>query len=414
VTSSTRNGVLSEVIPDTEYLFGALPEEPSVAWVRNGQGLVGWGVAAKKHFVGEERFSRAQRWFTDWTESLPQESRDPLGTPPVAFASFTFDDQTPGSVVVIPETLVTWRGGSASVASFGPPGGNARVGWLGQAEPNAQPSLRMEWRDDATSAQEWTDSVRRAVKRIAAGELDKVVLARAVEAVFGEQLDLRPILGALAERHPQCWTFHVDGLIGATPELLIRRSGDHVFSRVLAGTVPVGGSDTASEVSAEALRDSAKDLAEHEYAVRSVAHALAVHCTDLQMADSPNVLALANVQHLVTDIQARLADGGSALALAASLHPTAAVCGTPTERASSVIADLETINRGRYSGPVGWFNAAGDGEFGIALRCAELADNRRSARIFAGCGLVADSRASDELAESVAKLEAMRVALSGL
>ena len=413
MTITSQRGFLRDAHPSTEELFGALPGEPSVAWVRNGQGLVGWGVAARKLFVGEERFSRAQRWFTDWVESLPPEARDPLGSPPVAFASFTFDDYTPGSVVVIPQTLVTWRHGSASVASFGVPDQEQPVA-LATAGVAPQPGgAGVQWRDDETEAKEWTDAVRDAVKRIAAGELDKVVLARAVAADFERRLDLRPVLGLLADQYPQCWTFHVDGLIGATPELLIRKAGDNVFSRVLAGTIRAATSEAGNQVGAETLQDSAKDLAEHEYAVRSVAHALAVHCTDLEMADAPTVLTLANVQHLVTDISARLADGGSALALAASLHPTAAVCGTPTERAEAVISELETINRARYSGPVGWFNGSGDGEFGIALRCAELAEDRHSARLFAGCGLVADSRASDELAESIAKLDAMRDAFTG-
>ncbi|MCH9814917.1 MAG: isochorismate synthase [Actinomycetia bacterium] len=409
---SGRRGLLQGQHPTTQELFGALPGEPSVAWVRHGQGLVGWGVAARQTFVGEERFSRAQRWFTDWADSLPEEARDPLGTPPVAFASFTFDDQTPGSVVVIPQTLVTWRHGSASVASFGAPAEEPSGALTADLALPTTGGTGVRWRDDDTQAKQWTDAVRDAVKRIAAGELDKVVLARAVAADFEQRLDLRPVLGELAERYPQCWTFHVDGLIGATPELLIRKASDNVYSRVLAGTIRAAASDADNQVGAEALKDSAKDLAEHEYAVRSVAHALAAHCTDLQMADAPTVLTLANVQHLVTDVSARLADGGSALALAASLHPTAAVCGTPTERAEAVISELETINRARYSGPVGWFNGAGDGEFGIALRCAELSQDRRSARLFAGCGLVADSRASDELAESIAKLDAMRDAFT--
>ena len=159
-------------------------------------------------------------------------------------------------------------------------------------------------------------------------------------------------------------------MLGATPEMLVRRIGDVVTSRVLAGTMR-RSSDADNDASlASALLDSAKDHAEHEYAVQSVALALAAHCTDLDVPATPRLLRLANVQHLATDVSGVLADASPVLALAASLHPTAAVCGTPTERAFAVIRELEGMDRGRYAGPVGWVDAHGDGEFGIALRCA--------------------------------------------
>jgi menaquinone-specific isochorismate synthase len=145
--------------------------------------------------------------------------------------------------------------------------------------------------------------------------------------------------------------------------------------------------------------------------VHSVAKALAAHCTDLEVPERPRVLELANVQHLATDVTGRLADSSTVLALAASLHPTAAVCGTPTERAFGVIRELEGMDRGRYAGPVGWFDHHGDGEFGIALRCAEIDLEGNRLRAFAGCGIVAGSDPKDELAESNAKLRPIRGAL---
>ena len=145
--------------------------------------------------------------------------------------------------------------------------------------------------------------------------------------------------------------------------------------------------------------------------MHSVARALAAHCTDLDVPARPHVLELANVQHLATDVTGRLADAAPVLALAASLHPTAAVCGTPTERAFSVIREIEGMDRGRYAGPVGWFDRHGDGEFGIALRCAAVDVEAGQVRSFAGCGIVAGSDPGDELAESVAKLVPIRDAL---
>ena len=420
---------------DPAQLFSALPGEPTVAWVRHGEGLIGWGVAARQQFIGEERFSRAQRWFAEWSRANPAQDSALTGVTdtadlespvvaragsPVAFASFTFDDETPGSVVIIPQTLLTVRDGRAWITEVR---GARPLEGLSDVAPSSSQSAAAvgapqgtslaspHWQDETVAEAAWATSVMESVKRIAAGELDKVVLAREVSGSFDEPVDLRRVLARLAKTYPQCWTFQVDGLIGATPELLVRRFGDRVSSRVLAGTVRSSGSASDDARSAEALRASSKDLNEHEYAVRSVAHALAKHCTDLQVAQQPAVLPLANVQHLATDMSAQLADGSTALALAAALHPTAAVCGTPTERAMSVIAEMENLNRRRYSGPVGWFDGTGDGEFGIALRCAEVSEDRRRAKLFAGCGLVADSDPASELAESNAKLDAMRQAL---
>jgi menaquinone-specific isochorismate synthase len=182
---------------------------------------------------------------------------------------------------------------------------------------------------------------------------------------------------------------------------------------VLAGTIRRTGDDASDLALAARLARSSKDLEEHEYAVRSVAQALAPHCTTTNVPDAPFVLHLANVMHLATDVTGVLADGSSSLELAAALHPSAAVCGTPTASAAALIDELEGMDRDRYAGPVGWMDAEGDGEWGIALRCARLdpADPRR-ARLFAGCGIVAGSDPEAELGESDAKLVPMRDALA--
>jgi menaquinone-specific isochorismate synthase len=275
------------------------------------------------------------------------------------------------------------------------------------------PQGEITWEEGTQPAAIWQRAVSEAVERINRGEVDKVVLARDVVATSTQPLDARVILTKLEKKYGECWAFAVDGLIGATPELLVRRRGDMVTSRVLAGTIRRGANQTADADLAEALLASDKDREEHEYAVSSVAQSLAAHCTDLTVPESPRLLRLANVQHLATDVNGRLADEVPVLSLAASLHPTAAVCGTPTERAANVIRALEGMDRGRYAGPVGWMDAHGDGEFGIALRCGEIdSDDPHRIRLFAGCGLVAGSDPSAELAESNAKLEPMRYALS--
>jgi len=395
--------VRTRPIADPGSLLDRLPAEQPLAWMRRGEGLVGWGVAAELRVRGPERFSRAQRWWNEWcTAADIDDTVSVPGTGPVAFASFAFDEAGE-SVVILPQILIGRRGGQAWITTVGD------VDLPSAVSPVPQAPTDVTWRDGSRSSESWQGTVRQAIDRIERGELDKVVLARDVVADVQGPLDQRHLLQNLAHAYPSCWTFAVDNLVGATPELLVRRTGDVVSSRVLAGTVRRQGDEGTDAGLAQALLSSGKDLAEHEYAVRSVARALAAHCTDMEVPDIPRVLPLANVQHLATDITGRLADDASVLVLAASLHPTAAVCGTPTERALAVIGDLEGMDRGRYAGPVGWLDAHGDGEFGIALRCAEVSD--QSLRAFAGCGIVAGSDAAEELEESIAKLVPIRDAL---
>ena len=223
-------------------------------------------------------------------------------------------------------------------------------------------------------------------------------------------VDVRYLLKNLAESFSDCWTYYVDGLIGATPEMLLRKRGNQIISRVLAGTITANKDENINESLQAKLLTSDKDQQEHDYAVQSVSAALAIHCTDLVVPESPTVLQLANVAHLSTEITAVVADNSPALVLAGSLHPTAAVCGTPTERARDLIAELEGMDRGRYAGPVGWIDGKGDGDLGLAIRCAEVSDH--SLRLFAGCGVVTGSTSESELAESAAKFKAILHALN--
>jgi menaquinone-specific isochorismate synthase len=252
-----------------------------------------------------------------------------------------------------------------------------------------------------------------AVSRIDAGDLEKVVLARDLVATCDEAVDVRWSLHRLATDYAMCWTFHVDGLFGATPEMLVRRERGLVTSRVLAGTIRRTGDDERDLALAATLARSSKDLEEHEYAVRSVADALEPHCSSMNVPEAPFVLHLPNVMHLATDVAGVVHDAAtvSSLQLAEALHPSAAVGGTPTPEAVALIAEIEGMDRDRYAGPVGWIDAAGDGEWGIALRSALV--EGRTVRLFAGCGVVGSSDPEAELAESQAKFVPVRDALSG-
>jgi menaquinone-specific isochorismate synthase len=402
-------------IPDPGPLLDLLPASPALSWVRRGQGLVGWGEAARFDSAGPERFAAAGAWWRERVQHavVRDEVRVP-GSGPVAFGSFAFDARSSrGGVLLVPEVVVGARDGVCWVTT------TTADGRLPQSPPRlgrhrAEDPGPVAYADGARSGAQWVQVVGRAVARIAAGEVDKVVLARDLEARAERPVDLRWLLRRLAARYPGCWTFAVDGLVGATPELLVRLERGLVHSRVLAGTIRRTGDDARDLALAGSLARSSKDLEEHEYAVRSLADALAPHCSSMNVPETPFVLHLPNVMHLATDVAGVLADGVTALALAEALHPTAAVCGTPTDAARDLIRELEGMDRGRYAGPVGWMDGRGDGEWGIALRCAEVdpSDGSRL-RLLAGCGIVAGSVPEDELAESDAKLVPMRDALAG-
>lgn len=415
-TAPAAAPLVSRTVPLAEPgpLLALLPRHDQLAWVRRGEGLVGWGETARIVTRGADRFAAAERAWTDVVAHAVV--RDEVGLPgsgPVAFGSFAFSPRSAaGGVLVVPEVIVGRRGDRYWLTTTG-------VGAV-------LPTTRLETPDPPTdhgdvrftsgarTPDAWQDVVADAVERITAGRLEKVVLARDLHARAERPVDPRTLLTRLAGRYPGCWSFAVDGLIGATPEMLVRREKGLVTSRVLAGTIRRSGDDARDLALAASLARSSKDLEEHEYAVRSVTDALMPHCTSTNVPESPFVLHLANVMHLATDVTGVLADATSSLGLAAALHPSAAVCGTPTGAAAALIDEIEGMDRDRYAGPVGWMDAEGDGEWGIALRCARVdAADPHSLRLFAGCGIVAGSVPADELAESTAKLLPIREALGG-
>jgi menaquinone-specific isochorismate synthase len=274
-------------------------------------------------------------------------------------------------------------------------------------------SQEFSWSAGTLTEEQWKKRVAQAIEKIESGSVEKVVLARDLIASSHAPIDARPILRTLAENYPSTWVFSVAGLIGATPELLLRLSRGMVTSRVLAGTIPKTGDDSKDLALAGSLARSSKDLEEHEFAVRSVADALEPFCSSTNVPDAPFVLHLANVMHLATDVTGALIESKKNIdvfSLLKNLHPSAAVCGTPRNKAFDVIEEIEGMNRGRYAGPVGWVDARGDGELGIALRSGQI--DQKKIRIFAGCGIVAGSDPDIEVAESNAKFAAMRSALN--
>ncbi len=388
-------------------LLDLIPDRGGLSWVRGGQGLVGWGQYAKTTVKGPNRFRDARQW---WEEQLATfnvvNTLNVSGTGPILFTSFSFNEDEE-SVLVIPEIVVGTRAGVSWMTWIG----DKAQPYLPKKAPALTPA-EFSWGDGSLTPNEWMSRVATAIGEIEIGDLEKVVLARDLVAVTDKEIDIRPILNNLSEQYPSTWIFAVDNLIGATPELLLRLSRGMVTSRVLAGTISKTGDDEKDLALAASLARSSKDLEEHEYAVRSVADALEPFCTSTNVPESPFVLHLANVMHLATDVTGALIESKvdvDAFSLLSRLHPSAAVCGTPTHLASQLIASIEGMNRGRYAGPVGWIDSHGDGELGIALRCGKV--DGTSIRMFAGCGIVSGSNPEKELNESNAKFTPMRSAL---
>jgi menaquinone-specific isochorismate synthase len=404
-----------ELVPVTTVRLGEhlpllelLPDTQPLAWVRSGDGLVGWGTYATTTVSGPHRFADARHWWQKQLEKLAVNNTvHGSGTGPVVFASFSFSPDDI-SVLVIPQVVVGTKSGKSWMT------------WIGsgpQPVLNTAPDLlsngQMQWSEEPQSDQLWKQRVSTAVSRIQHGDLDKVVLARDITVRSNAAIDPRVILNKLALEYPTTWKFAVSGLVGATPELLLRLSRGMVTSRVLAGTISKTGDDAKDLALAGSLARSSKDLAEHEFAVRSVADAIEPFCSSTNVPDSPFVLHLANVMHLATDVTGALVETLAhvdAFTILEQLHPSAAVCGTPRPQAAQLISEIEGMSRGRYAGPVGWIDAAGDGELGIALRCGQI--NADSIRIFAGCGIVDGSDPEVELAETYAKFTPMRSALT--
>lgn len=405
--------VHTSLLDDDRALLDIAPgRDDMLAWLHDGEGLVAWGTAERLDPPGgAQRFLAAD-------EALRRVAgtariRDDVGVPGgglVAIGSFTFDDDAAGSVMVIPRVIVGRRGGVTWITTIDPPAAPAIEGPRRRSDRVRGPeSDRPRYAGSSNPDVRWLEAVAEAVDRIRRGEVEKVVLARDHAVWSYEPFSEVVLARRLTHRFPECHTFVVDGLVGATPELLLSREGSGIVSRVLAGTT-ARGSDPASDATlASALLDSAKDRREHAYAAESVRAALAPHCRVLRHDPDPRLLVLDNVQHLATTFTGEVADGARGLQLVSELHPTAAVGGTPRHTALSMIRELEGMSRGRYAAPVGWSTADGDGEWGIALRCAELAGAR--ARLFAGVGVVADSLPEEELEETRMKLLAMQAAL---
>lgn len=343
--------------------------------------------------TGSLRTQGAARTFTDPADAaLALRS----GATPLVVGAIGFEPDAPAALVE-PEVVVRTDGPLEPPAYFRGIRTTARVD------------------EEIPTPDEHRARVTTAVRGIRAGGVGKVVLARAVKLIADEPIDPHAVCAPLIDSSPYADGFLVDlsaaggeytgrVLVGSSPELLVRRRGDVVECHPLAGSAPRDPDPATDQASARALRDSGKDAFEHAFVVESIARALSPLCADLEIPEHPSLTSTREMWHLGTRIRGRISDPRTtALDLALAVHPTPAVCGTPTDEARRLIAGIEGP-RGFYAGAVGWADTSGDGDWMVSIRCAEINAERTGALAWAGGGLVADSDPDDEVAETGAKL----------
>ncbi|MFL5820645.1 MAG: isochorismate synthase MenF [Solirubrobacteraceae bacterium] len=399
---------------------------------RDGAALAALGTALAIEASGPERFNHvAERWRAAAATAVSGPSEGPQGAGLVAVGGFGFAPHAsrapgwegfPPAVLTVPELALVRRGGDVRLtltALVAPDDVAADV--VGRLElraaqlrasplplPDPDPAVRSRV-VGAMPPEHYESAVARAVERIGAGELEKVVLAREVDVHAPAGHDPAAAFGVLREAFPACYVFCVGrqdaAFLAASPELLVRREGQRASTVALAGSIRRSADPAVDDHLGEQLLRSPKDRQEHAIVARRIERTLNAHSVWVTAAPEPDLVRMANVQHLGTPIRAQLAEPIGAVDLAGTLHPTPAVGGEPRDVAIRLIPALEGMDRGWYAGAVGWTDAAEDGEFCVALRCALV--QGRLARCYAGVGVVRDSDPAAELAETEVKLDAL-------
>jgi menaquinone-specific isochorismate synthase len=422
VTTEAAGLVARTRILDSDPDLLAVAGDDGVVFVRERVGLAGVGVAARIDVprTGGEADARAV------ADALGAIGRDDAvahpGSGPVALGALPFDPTAPGTLLVPRVVVGRSEDGTRWVTTIGPDGdepgpreidavvarglgtvsGFARDAGLGAADAGPATYELHALRP----VDEWCDAVAEATGRLRDGTARKVVLARAVDVITDRPLLASVLMSQLRRSYPSSHLFSIDGFVGATPELLVARSGDRVLAHPMAGTAPRSGDPSADARLAASLLASTNTRDEHRHTIDMVHDTLLPWCSYLDEEAEPSIVAMANVQHLATRLEGRLSNPpASVLELVGALHPTPAVGGSPRDVALALIAELEHLDRGRYAGPVGWVDAHGNGTWAVGIRSAELSGT--TARLYAGVGVVADSDPAEELAETRAKLQAL-------
>jgi len=371
---------------------------------RATSGVCGIGVALRVEVpAGPDQVARAAEAARVALSRVETSS----GPPPLIVGALPFDGERTNATLVMPRISIVRRDGQTWMIEAGQEGTPEPE--IMPHEPPPEPWTSLRVRPDP-APEVYVEAARAARDRIRSGALDKVVLARTLIAESDHVFDIPALLERLRSVEPAAYVFAVNGFIGASPELLLARAGDTVRSNPLAGTIPRGADSDADAAAVQRLMASDKDRREHALVVDAVREALTPVCESLDVDEQPSPLHTSKVWHLSTEAAGILrSPAPGALDLAARLHPTPAVCGTPRGRALDEIRALEPVERGSYAGLVGWMDANGDGEWAVALRCAQVSGS--VARLYAGAGIVAASEPEAELAETDAKFRGLLDAL---
>ncbi len=395
MTVSRRTPVTIDTLPSAR--LGSLLENATPAaplYYRHGDTeIVGLGVHSRFVAEGPDRCAQLNAQWNSLVSSVDRRYRSQL----MAFGTAEFNPVGEARLIV-PRTTIVRRGREVTIISLGAGAPEPQRRALGAAPV-------VEWEPRQSVFRERVDI---AVNRLDE-EFGKVVVARAIMGSVTALGDERTPLAALTAEYPDTHIFAVEGLWGASPETLVRVRERRVSARVLAGSAARGTDPTRDAEAARALAASPKDLEEHAFAVRSVVSVFARHCRSVVGALHPFTLKLSNLWHLASDIEGILSANTSILSIIDSLHPTAAVAGVPLDRALATINEVEVFPRERYAGPIGWVDGAGNGEFAIALRCAQWNDGGIIAH--AGAGIVAGSNPESEFAETELKFRPIRSSL---
>jgi salicylate biosynthesis isochorismate synthase len=412
-------------------IFRAGAAERTAVWLQPAAGFAAasLGAAARVPLRGPERFDIARYERRSLLDNAVVDAGTAPIEAPVCFARFTFApaagvDEEDGELVV-PELLWISRGGDSwlTVCAVVPPDADVDAivssveskvaasrpeSPLAGTVPREAPCLV-----DAKDRQAWQGAVVQAVSAIKSGRLQKVVLARAVTVKASTAIDVGAALERLRERYRTCTVFafrdEYGCFFGATPERLLRVQDGVVTVDCLAGSIGRGDGETDDRARASSLLHNPKELHEHQVVASAIEEALAPLCVDLQFAAAPRIATFPNVHHLYTPINGIALPGHDVLEFVERLHPTPATGGQPRDEAVRLIAKLETFHRGYYAGPLGWLDAAGNGDFAVAIRSGFARGDE--ATLYAGCGIVAESDPASEYEESNVKLKAMLWAL---
>ena len=355
------------------------------------------GAALRLSATGEERTQKlADGWRQVIADAQVVDESDSDSPGLIALTSITFDSQSKEeSILVVPaETFVL-----SDKACF-------RITAQAEEETQSVQGVHGEFRTGLQTDEKFLSSVESALAAIEKGQIEKVVLAKDLILPISSEPDLGEPLRRLHKRYPDCWTYKIGNVFGASPELLLKAEDGQVSARVLAGTAGRGTDPDVDKAIADGLAHSLKNKHEHLYAVQSLVSELEPFCENVEFDEEPFSLALPDLWHLATDVRGTLKPQFTLLDVIQKLHPTAAVAGTPREQAITLIRELEPFDRGGYAGPVGWLSSNGSGEIAIALRGGVIEENQ--IRAIAGCGIVSESTPQAELDETELKFKAVR------